>query len=520
MDFIKQANVGGTTYNLGLPNVYKNDKSNLCVETTAADQYQDGSKTKGGKINIESASDIQIKPGDDITLYSHHRAENKQDEVAVKVLDGSDIPVKLQLNASEITLTTKDKEGNNANVFDINVNSGTDAKGYLKVRAQAIDLRCEEHGGIALQPKGEDGQHHMNKIKFEHGGGDGLEFGTFNTEKTSIFTNEYRFNKDGVWKMATREKVVSDKADANDATTAYKYQKQTDDFYDIVDDNDAQCTTEDIIKTAAAFNHNPYIHAKMTSKGNLEIASVEKYNKPTYRDVSELPVDFSAATPLFYNWEDFTDLESLVPSEGSLKDIAPMFIGNLGEDEDDIVDALKSAISQGTSYPQSPDNIYIFVSSEASGSATGYYLFSKVFNPDDIEHHSKTPNINIESDADVSIEAAGKIKFGGELDFGSTFNFGETDKGIETIIKRTAKNKTKDCGIVKVVATNNSSSAYSFNTIWDPTANDNAGANQSETTTSVAAGESQVIAQCSVYDIIKLVNYMKDNNQGPWAAQQ
>jgi hypothetical protein len=44
----------------------------------------------------------------------------------------------------------------------------------------------------------------MNKIKFEHGGGDGLEFGTFNTEKSSLFTGEYRFNKDGIWKMATR----------------------------------------------------------------------------------------------------------------------------------------------------------------------------------------------------------------------------------------------------------------------------------------------------------------------------
>jgi hypothetical protein len=44
----------------------------------------------------------------------------------------------------------------------------------------------------------------MNKIKFEHGGGDGLEFGTFNTEKSSLYTDEYRFKRDGIWKMATR----------------------------------------------------------------------------------------------------------------------------------------------------------------------------------------------------------------------------------------------------------------------------------------------------------------------------
>ena len=118
--------------------------------------------------------------------------------------------------------------------MNVTVNSAKNTRGYLKVRAQAIDLRSESHGGIALQPKGFDNDDHMNKIKFEHGGGDGLEFGTFNTEKTSIFTDEYRFNREGIWKMATRQTEVSDKADASDATTAYKYVKQADDFYDII----------------------------------------------------------------------------------------------------------------------------------------------------------------------------------------------------------------------------------------------------------------------------------------------
>jgi len=139
-----------------------------------------------------------------------------------------------------MTLTTKDKTGNDANVFDVNINSGKNTKGYLKVRAQAIDLRCEAHGGIALQPKGDDGSGHMNKIKFEHGGGDGLEFGTFNTEKTSLYTKEYRFNKDGKILLATRTPVarVTDgtdsKYDANDPTTHYTYTKQADDFYDVI----------------------------------------------------------------------------------------------------------------------------------------------------------------------------------------------------------------------------------------------------------------------------------------------
>ena len=219
-------------------------------------------------------------------FYSHHRAEDKRDEVAVKVTDGDDVPVKLQVNAAELLLTTKDKPANNnPDVLDIAINSNTNTRGYLKVRAQAIDLRCEKHGGVALQPKGYDGEGHMNKIKFEHGGGDGLEFGTFNTEKTSLFTDEYRFNKDGVWKMATRQTEPSGKTIRDEgavpvgkqATAALKYVKQDDDFYDIIDSTDAQCTTENIIKTANAFNYGKSRHTKITNKGNIEIATEDTY---------------------------------------------------------------------------------------------------------------------------------------------------------------------------------------------------------------------------------------------------
>jgi len=36
------------------------------------------------------------------------------------------------------------------NVLDEETDNERDERGYLKVRAQAIDLRCEKHGGIAL----------------------------------------------------------------------------------------------------------------------------------------------------------------------------------------------------------------------------------------------------------------------------------------------------------------------------------------------------------------------------------
>lgn len=199
------------------------------------------------------------------------------DEVSVKIHDGEDHPVKLQINAADIVLTTKDKSAtktkdatgadtntamyDDPNVMNVTVNSAKNTRGYLKVRAQAIDLRSESHGGIALQPKGFDDDNNMNKIKFEHGGGDGLEFGTFNTEHTSLFTGDYRFNKNGIIRLATRTTEPSDKADINDATTAYKYVKAADDFYDNIDANDPVCTWEDIVKYIAwakANNQGPW----------------------------------------------------------------------------------------------------------------------------------------------------------------------------------------------------------------------------------------------------------------------
>lgn len=281
--------------------------------------------------------DIALKSGDDVQFCSHHREPKKRDKVVIKNIDGSDNPVKLQVVAGELELAVGSKsnpktatrkknkttgedvsdqplfKSDDAKVLDVRILTGNilqegtanerDERGYLKVRAQAIDLRCEKHGGIALQPKGYDSDGNMNKIKFEHGGGDGLEFGTFNAEKTSIFTDEYRFNKDGVWKMSTRETEASGKDIIDEregglqglnATGAYKYKKNNaannaaksetdlktyepaDDFYDFIDEEDEQTTTKAIIKTAAALN-NDFIETSLSSKKNLKISAISTY---------------------------------------------------------------------------------------------------------------------------------------------------------------------------------------------------------------------------------------------------
>ena len=431
--------------------------------------------------------DVAIKPGDDIQFCSHHREPKKRDKVVIKNLDGSDNPVKLEVHTGELTLSTKGKAAtrkkNNTTGEDIsnqalfdkagddkvmdvrivtgvtldeNTNNERDERGYLKVRAQAIDLRCEKHGGIALQPKGYDGVGNMNKIKFEHGGGDGLEFGTFNTDKTSIFTNEYRFNREGIWKMATRETEASGKTILDEregglqglpATAAYKYVKQADDFYDIISNDDEQCTTKDIIKTAFAMNGGKDRHTKITNKGAIEIAT-----NPTYTiTIEEAPVEPATATAI----------STISTKIASLDSVAAGDVFNEGD---------------FTALP---------VAATVYTNGTQYFSFTEV----------AAPSIKIESGAE--------LKLGGILDFGSSFNFGETDNGVEFQYKLTKKNAEKDCGIVKVVGVNN-----------------HATNNLTVEGVTIAPGQTATIAQCSMLDIIKLVNYMKTNNQGPWAASQ
>ena len=403
-------------------------------------------------------------------MCSHHREDPT--EVSLKIHDGEDHPVKLQVNTADIVLTTKDKDltkqkdntgadtsvalYDDPAVLNVTVNSAKNTRGYLKVRAQAIDLRSESHGGIALQPKGEDGQHHMNKIKFEHGGGDGLEFGTFNTEKTSIYTDEYRFKRDGIWKMATRTKSVSDKYNDTDETTHYKYTKQADDFYDIIAPSDEQCTTKDIIKTAFALNGAKDRHTKITNKGAIEIATNATYSVV----IEQTPIDVSGVI----------NINTIAEVASEFASVAEGQIFNDGDFQDGHLPVASTVYTNGTQY----------------------FSFTEIAAPA------------------IKIDSGGELKLGGTLDFGSTFNFGETDGGIEVQYKLTKKNAPKDCGVLKVVGYNNSTSQ-------DLTVE---GVTIPAKSNSEDDANTATIAQCSILDIIKLVNFFKTGagqSSGPWA---
>lgn len=260
-----------------------NTKGNLSVESL------------NKHVNIEAAKAIQLKPTTNIIFDTSRRASK----------DGGD---------NEAVVETK--------YDDLTVADGEEYKqfGSLKFHARAVDIRCLWHGGIALQVAGIDGSGHENKIKFESSrkvganstipgdlrkessnygdyynieGGKGVEFATFNNEHTSIFSKDYRFNKDGkVFSVVRGTPVVDgDKTD---------YPTQADDFKDIPVDNKGtnasyntttgewglasgtkgsyliSATWNSIVKTANALNETSWVDTNISGNNNLQITTSDE----------------------------------------------------------------------------------------------------------------------------------------------------------------------------------------------------------------------------------------------------
>lgn len=596
--------------------------------------------------------DIAFKPGDDVQFCSHHREPNKRDKIVVKNIDGSDNPVKFEMHAGEITLSTKNKaltykkdkntgvdtsdkmfKADNAGVMDINIvtgntlDSGTvderDERGYLKVRAQAIDLRCEKHGGIALQPKGYDGDGYMNKIKFEHGGGDGLEFGTFNAEKTSIFTDEYRFNKDGIWKMAVRETTDSGKDIIDEgtiptgklATAAKKYKKNNaannaakayadmktyeaaDDFYDFVDVEDAQTTTKDIIATANAMN-NDFIETALSSKKNLKISASSTYKIIAYTGTttgSELTFVIEDKTKSYYKDElklilsgktklsDYIDtkLPFLIDGEeGAYRlsgDITPKISVEAEEEVDidaaygDVVvtsgDCIKCEAPEIRLNALNDDKTGGFVNFGATqdvmfinskltkglkveASATPTKIKQVLQNNtidtvywDETENIFRVPMKKIYADAEHTIEItpsnystykeqAAYFEDGTKLPADYTCFIWTTTESSGTYTTNIYKVSTKGSSDVLSKNIKGPVGQYTSSTEGVLGSRVSLGTEDELTTlefefptyagdTNVSAVQPEefvTVAECELGDIIALVNYMKTNNQGPWAS--
>lgn len=291
---IKGIKVGDTTYDIYAKEAESAQTCNgvIGLGANASGNFELSSAAAGlEKLNLVSADAIQIKPGKDAgsdgtktdvqpIQFDCELGTSACKEYGFKICNGA-LPnasrvVDLNLNTASLTLDRQKSYNKSSKVkdeaFDIKVrydkwNSGVIDESTnsgpigLQVKARAIDLRCCDHGGIALQIAGQDGSGHENKIKFESDrtsnisedatyaavGGKGIEFGTFNNLHTSLYTGDYRFKDDAYVYGVTRGALET--AD----TGKIDYPTQPDDFKDILNETH-KATWKEIIDVARAYS--------------------------------------------------------------------------------------------------------------------------------------------------------------------------------------------------------------------------------------------------------------------------
>ena len=281
------ANAGGSgSSNPALEGIYVNPSNNLEINASVGG---------GEKLNLVASDAIQIKPGDgeplqlDCEQNSGLADKGDPNEYGVKVCNGN-MPkasrvVGLKLNAAELILDTQKANTTEYDPEEFQVKFRYDKKEnpiYAKMKARAFDLRCMNHGGIALQIAGQDSGSHENKIKFESDrttvpgatavyngeGGKGLEFGTFNNEHSSLYTGDYRFKGDAYVYGVTRN------TPAMNANGKTDYPTQGDDFKDVITPSTPKATWNEILDAAdKCKNLNETITAEVTRaalSGNVD----------------------------------------------------------------------------------------------------------------------------------------------------------------------------------------------------------------------------------------------------------
>lgn len=222
------------------------------------------SSPDGGKINIESADNIAMKPVGKVQFDTNHQLDStgaaKTDEFEVAVINDKKTKVQgLKLNTAGLKFVTDGAD--TANGWDPNLfkmlfkktTGATDTYAKVNMHGASFDFRARSTGkgtggGIAVQIAGVDSDIHANKFKIETDqtadvtaeqseaihcgeGGKGIEIGTINPLMTSLYTKDYRFRGDAPIYGVTRGavQVIGDKTD---------YPTQADDSKDIISDDD------------------------------------------------------------------------------------------------------------------------------------------------------------------------------------------------------------------------------------------------------------------------------------------
>ena len=235
------------------------ESSEALVELNSKGNFSVESLTK--HLNIESAKGVQIKPTTNLIFDSSRRIEAGT---------GNEVHVEAKF----------DDYDHRTDAEYIGKDGYDEAWAELKIKSRNIDLRCNDHGGIALQIAGHDSNNHENKIKFESDrtspinatatyngeGGKGLEFGTFNNLHASLYCNDYRFNENGNVYAATRGVPSTENG-------KFDYPTQNDDFKDILDETKKATWGEIVSAAKKCVNLDETIQAEVARQalsGNVD----------------------------------------------------------------------------------------------------------------------------------------------------------------------------------------------------------------------------------------------------------
>lgn len=327
----------------------------------------------------------------------------------------------------------------------------------------------------------------------------------------------------------------------------------------VVDVADAQilmnayATRNDIIKKTASALNRDHIKTHITSKGNLEIetsndshiiketvdsgkqGTVVEGNVPELTqanaDVNKWYADGSSYSRVIASESPNINIETDSAIKLSAMNACVWDDVNITEDNftqyaSEMAEGLKKDTEPATEYVNG--KIYGITNDDRKKSAISMATFDSNLRYVRCRQISESGGISLESDAKIKI-AAPKLTLEGVTGFGSTMTFGETDEGIKMQYKTTKKGNFKQCDMIQVEVYNNGTDDISFDVNTSEVILKNGNRISTPTNASlipepvlnngvieIPKQSSVVVAQASMLDIIKLVNYFKNNQQGPW----
>lgn len=315
----------------------------------------------------------------------------------------------------------------------------------------------------------------------------------------------------------------------------------------------AYATRNDVIKKTVSALNNNHTKTHVTSKGNLEIetsndsdiiketveagkqGTVVEGNVPELTqanaDVNKWYADGSSYSRVIASESPNINIETdsaikLSAMNACVWDDVNITADNFAQYASEMAEGLKKDTDPATEYVNG--KIYGITNDDRKKSAISMATFDSNLRYVRCRQISESGGISLESDAKVKI-AAPKLTLEGVTGFGSTMTFGETDEGIKMQYKATKKGNFKQCDMIQVEVYNNGTDDISFDVNTSEVILKNGNRISTPTNASlipepvlnngvieIPKQSSVIAAQASMLDIIKLVNYFKNNQQGPW----